>query len=51
MLLGVSTQEVELVTIKIGDVNGKFTMPVEVTKVDKGELFFLDNPIYEETIA
>lgn len=51
MLLGASTQEVELVTIKIGDVNGKFTTPVEVTKVDKGELFFLDNPNYEETIA
>ena len=26
-------------------------MPVEVTKVDKRELLFLDNPNYEETIA
>ena len=51
MLLGTSTREAELVTIEIGDVNGKFTMPVEVTKVDKGELLFLDNPNYEETIA
>ena len=51
MLLGTSTREVELVTIEIGDVNGKFAMPVEVTKVDKGELLFLDNPNYEETIA
>lgn len=51
MLLGTSTREVELVTIEIGDVNRKFAMPVEVTKVDKGELLFLDNPNYEETIA
>ena len=51
MLLGTSTREVELVTIEIGDVNGKFAMPVEVTKVDKGELLFIDNPNYEETIA
>ena len=51
MLLGTSTREVELVTINVGDISGKFTMPVEVTKVDKGELLFLDNPNYEETIA
>ena len=51
MLLGRPTQEVEMVTIEIGDVNGKFTMPVEVTKVDKEELLSLDNPNYEETIA
>ena len=51
MLLGTPTQEVELVTIEIGDVNGKFAMPVEVTKVDKGESLFLENPNYEETIA
>ena len=38
MLLGTSTREVELATIEISDVNVKFTMPVEVTKVDKGEL-------------
>ena len=51
MLLGTSTQEVELVTIEIGDVDRKFAMPVEVTNVDKGELLFLDNPNYKETIA
>ena len=51
MLLGTSTREVELATIEISDVNGKFTMPVEVTQVDKGELLFLDNPNYKETIA
>ena len=51
MLLGKSTLDVELVTIEINYVNGKFPMPVEVTKVDKGQLLFLDNPNYEETIA
>ena len=51
MLLGTSTREVELVTIEISDVNRKFAMPVEVTKVNRGELLFLDNPNYEETIA
>ena len=51
MLLGTSTREVELAMIDISDVNRKFSMPVEVTKVDKGELLFLDNPRYQEMIA
>ena len=50
MLLGASTREVELVTIAISDVNRKFSMPVEVTKVDKGELLILENPKYREVI-
>ena len=44
MLLGKSTLDVELVTIEVTYVNGKFPMPVEVTKVGKGQLLFLDNP-------
>ena len=51
MLLGTSTREVELAMIDISDVNRKFSMPVEVTKVDKGELLFLDNRRYQEMIA
>ena len=51
MLLGTSTREVELAMIDISDVNRKFSMPVEVTRVDKGELLFLDNPKYQEMIA
>lgn len=50
MLLGASTREVELATIAISDVNRKFSMPVEVTKVDKGELLILENPKYREVI-
>ena len=37
--------------IDITDVNRKFSMPVEFTRVDKGELLFLDNPKYQEMIA
>lgn len=37
--------------IEISDINRKFSMPVEVTRVDKGELLFLDNPKYREMIA
>ena len=51
MLLGASTREVELATVTISDVNRKFSMPVEVTKVDKGELLFLETPKYQEVIA
>lgn len=51
MLLGTSTREVELAMIEISDINRKFSMPVEVTRVDKGELLFLENPKYREMIA
>lgn len=37
--------------IDITDVNRKFSMPVEFTRVDKGKLLFLDNPKYQEMIA
>ena len=40
MLLEASTREVELAMIEISDVDGRFTMPVEVTR---GHLIFLDN--------
>ena len=43
MLLEASTREVELVMIEISDVDGRFAIPVEVTRVDKGHLIFLDN--------
>lgn len=46
MLLGALIREVELVIIIIFDVNRKFLMFVEVIKVDKGELFILENLKY-----
>ena len=39
MMLG-ATREVELSTIDISATDGKFSLPVEVTKVNKGELLF-----------
>lgn len=50
-LQGTSPQKVELVAIEIGGINRKIAIPVKVTIGDKGELLFLDNPNYEETIA
>ena len=50
MMLGVTTREVELSTIEIKGTDGKFSMSIEVTKVNKGELLFIDNPRYEKMI-
>ncbi|KAK3716737.1 hypothetical protein QZH41_006308 [Actinostola sp. cb2023] len=50
MLLGVSTKEIELSTIEVKALSGQFKLSVEVTKVDKSELLYLDNPKYEELI-
>ena len=50
MMLGVTTREVELSTIEIKGTSGKFSMKVEVTKVNKGELVFIDNPRYQNMI-
>ena len=51
MMLGTTTREVELSTIEIKGTLSKFSMSVEVTKVNKGELFFIDNPKYQQLIA
>lgn len=50
MMLGATTREVELTTIEIKGTDGKFSLPVEVTKVNKGELLFIDNPRYQRMI-
>ena len=50
MMLGVTTREVELSTIDIKGTSGKFSMSVEVTKVNKAELVFIDNPRYQQMI-
>ena len=48
MMLSSVTKETELSTIRVEDVSGEFSMDVCVTKVDKGELLFVDNPHYDE---
>ena len=50
MMLGVTTREVELSTIDIKGTSGQFSMSVEVTKVNKAELVFIDNPRYQQMI-
>ena len=50
MMLGVTTREIELSTIEINGTSGKFSMKVEVTKVNKGELVFINNPRYQNMI-
>ena len=50
MMLGTTTREVELSTIQVAGLSGDFSMPVKVTKVNKSELLYLDNPKYEEII-
>ena len=51
MMLGTVTREMEISTIKVKALDGKFEMKVDVTKVDKHELLNVDNPKYEELIA
>lgn len=51
MMLGMTTREVELSTIENKGTSSKFSMSVEVTKVNKGELVFIDNPKYQQLIT
>ena len=48
MMFGATTREVELSTIEIKEISGDFSMPVEVTKVNKSELLYIDNPRYQQ---
>ena len=48
MILGSVTKEMKLSTVRVEDANGNFGMDVCATKVDKGELLFVDNPHYED---
>ena len=50
VMLETTTPEVELSQVETSATDGTFSLPVEVTKVDKGELLFLDNPRYQQII-
>ncbi|XP_046862784.1 uncharacterized protein LOC124456361 [Xenia sp. Carnegie-2017] len=50
MMLTSVTKEMELSTIRVKDVKGEFQMDVNITKVNKGELLFVDNPIYKALV-
>ncbi len=50
MMLGSTTREVTLSTIDVASTDGKEKLQVEVTKVERGKLFTVDNPHYTELI-
>ena len=50
MMLGSSTREVCLSKINVESVNGKEKLEVEVTRVERGKLFTVDNPHYPDII-
>ena len=50
MMLETTTREVELSQIEISATDGTFSLGVEVTKVNKGELLSLENPRYQQLI-
>lgn len=50
MMLRTTTREVELSQIEISATDGTFSLGVEVTKVNKGELLSLENPRYQQLI-
>ena len=51
MMLGTTTREVELQTVNIKRTSSRFSIPVEVTEVHKGELVVIDNLRYQQLIS
>ena len=50
MMLGTTTWEMEQQTITVKGISEQFSMPIEVTKVEKRELVLLDNQNYQDLI-
>lgn len=50
-ITGIVTKEIETFDVQVSDLKEKFTIPVNVTKVDRRELLTVDNPNYREMIA
>ena len=48
MMLGSTTREVSLSTINVASVDGEEKLQVEVTRVERGKLFTIDNPHHSE---
>jgi len=49
-MLGGTTREVELSTIKVHSIEGTEELSVDVTKVERGELLRINNPHYQKII-
>lgn len=50
MMLGATTREVELSTIKVRSIEGGEELSVDVTRVERGELLRINNPHYQKII-
>ena len=50
MMLGATTREVELSTIKVRSIEGGEELRVDVTRVERGELLRINNPHYQKII-
>ena len=51
MMLSSVTKKMEMSIINVSAVHGGFSMEVNVTRVEKGELLNIDNPNYEKLIS
>ena len=49
-MLGSTTREVELSTIKVSSVDGIEELDIEVTRVERRELLMINNPHYQKVI-
>ncbi|XP_068680119.1 uncharacterized protein [Montipora foliosa] len=50
MMLGATSREVELSTIKVRSIEGSEELRVDVTRVERGELLRINNPHYQKII-
>ena len=51
MLFGTSTKLVEFYNLRLKDINNKFHIETELTRVERSDLLTLDRPKYKEIIA
>ena len=51
MMLGAVTKQVEIFQVQVSSTSGDFSLTTEVTKVDKNQLLFLENPRYEQCLT
>jgi hypothetical protein len=51
MLMAPKTSKLDIYDVKIDSLDGSFSLPAKVTKVNKSELLMIDNPKYTELIS
>ena len=51
MMLGTVTKQLEIFQVQVNSTSGDFCLNTEVTKVNKNQLFSLENPRYEQCVA